>query len=141
MANRHDCSAHVTDHALPQPTSVPLPIRYLDVLLVVAFLPFAALASLPLFGAFAGAGVWIVQRAVGIFIEGKALAQQDYKDAMRTTFIGGMTRPFVTGLSILAIGQVGEREDGLTAALVCLVAFTVYMILSFIFRPTRNPST
>ena len=49
MANRHDCSAYVTDHALPQPTSVPLPIRYLDVLLVVAFLPrgFAVFSSKP----------------------------------------------------------------------------------------------
>lgn len=131
----------MTDHALPhtaQPNSVPLAIRYLDVLLVVAFLPFAALAQLPLFGAFAGAGVWIVQRGIGVFVEQKAHEQEDYKAAMRTTFVGGMTRPFVTGLSILAIGQVGEREDGLTAALLCLVAFTIYMILSFIFRPTRN---
>ena len=49
-----------------------------------------------------------------------------------------MLRPLLAGLTILAVGQLGEREDGLTAALIVLVAFTVYMILSIIFRPQRN---
>lgn len=143
MAIRHDRSANVTDHALPQPTSVPLPIRYFDVVLVLAFVPFALLASLPAFGTLAGAGVWLFQRAIGVTLDVRAAAQDDYKVAMRITFVSGMARPFILGLSILAIGQIGEREDGLTAALLCLVAFTVYMILSFVFRPTsptRNPS-
>ena len=60
MANRHDRSATVTDHALPQPTGVPLPLRYFDCVLVLAFLPFALLAGLPTLGAVAGVGVWIV---------------------------------------------------------------------------------
>ncbi len=127
------------DHALPQ-TGVPLPIRYFDVLLVLAFLPFGLLAGLPELGVVAGVAVWIVQRAIGVAIDNYAAGQDDFRRATGVTFAGGMLRPLFIGLTILAIGQIGEREDGLTAALIALVAFTVYMILSFIFRPTRSPA-
>jgi hypothetical protein len=50
-----------------------------------------------------------------------------------------MLRPLLLGLTILALGQWGEKEDGLVAALIALAAFTFYMILSVIFRPTRTP--
>jgi hypothetical protein len=129
----------MTDHALPQ-DSVPLPIRYFDVLLVVAFLPFGLLAGLPALGVVAGVTVWIVQRMIAIGIDSYA-AGQEFRRATAVTFAGGMLRPLLLGLTILAIGQVGEREDGLTAALIALVAFTIYMFLSFIFRPTRNTAT
>lgn len=131
--------ATVTDHALP-PDSVPLPLRYFDVLLAVAFVPFGLLAGLPELGVVAGVGSWIVQRAIGVAIDNYA-SGQDFRRATGVTFAGGMLRPLLLGLTILAIGQAGEREDGLTAALIALVAFTIYMVLSFIFRPTRNTST
>ena len=130
--------ATVTDHALPQTDSVPLPLRFFDVLLVLAFLPFGLLAGLPALGVIGGVTVWIAQRAVGVWIEHYAARQDDFRRATGVTFAGGMLRPFLTGLTILAIGQGGEREDGLTAALIALVAFTIYMALSFIFRPTRK---
>lgn len=133
--------ATVTDHALPQ-ASVPLPIRYFDVLLVLAFLPFGLLAGLPELGVAGGVGIWILQRAVGVALDSYADRQEDFRRATGVTFASGMLRPFLTGIAILAIGQAGEREDGLTAALIALVAFTVYMVMSFIFRPTtRNNAT
>ena len=132
--------ATLNDHGLPH-ARVPLPIRYFDVLLVLAFLPFGLLAGLPELGVVAGVVLWIVQRALGVAIDGYAAGQDDFRRATALTFAGGMLRPLLIGLTILAIGQIGEREDGLTAALIALVAFTVYMILSFIFRPTRNART
>jgi hypothetical protein len=110
----------VTDHALTS-SGIPLPLKYFDCVLVLAFVPFGLLASLPVLGVLGGAGIF--RRATGL------------------TFAGGMLRPLLTGLTILALGQLGEREDGLTAALLALAAFTVYMILSVIFRPQRNSST
>lgn len=134
-------NAPVTDNALTQPSDgVPLPLRFFDVLLVLAFLPFALLAGLPALGATAGVILWIVLRAIGLAIDAYA-ARQEFRRATAVTFAGGMLRPFVLALTILAIGQLGEREDGLTAVLIALVAFTIYMLLSFIFRPQRNPST
>ena len=38
-------------------------LRYLDVVLVIAALPFVAFAGLPLLGYGVGAAAWIVQRA------------------------------------------------------------------------------
>ena len=134
-------NAPVSDHALPHSAvGAPLPLRFFDVLLVVAFLPFALLAGLPALGSIAGVALWIVLRSIGVTMDLYA-AGKDVRTATAITFAGGMLRPLLLGLTILAIGSAGEREDGLTAALINLVAFTIYMVLSFIFRPQRNPST
>jgi hypothetical protein len=109
--------------------------------LVLAFVPFGLLASLPVAGVLGGAGIWLGQRALGVVIDGYAGRQDDFRRSTGLTFASGMLRPLLTGLTILALGQLGEREDGLTAALIALAAFTVYMILSFIFRPQRTSST
>jgi predicted permease len=128
---------NVAAHPLPD-TGVPLPLRYFDCVLVLAFVPFGLLASLPALGVVGGAVIWLALRALGVAIDGYASRQDDFRRATALTFAGGMLRPLLAGLTILALGQLGEREDGLTAALIALAAFTVYMILSFIFRPQRN---
>jgi hypothetical protein len=127
-----------TDHALTPTSRAPLPLRYFDCVLVLAFVPFGLLASLPVLGVLGGAGIWLAQRALGVAIDGYAGRQDDFRRATGLTFAGGMLRPLLTGLTILALGQLGEREDGLTAALIALAAFTVYMIVSVIFRPQRT---
>jgi hypothetical protein len=38
------------------------------------------------------------------------------------------------GLTILAVGLAGEREDGLTAAVLMLAAFTLYFVTSLLLR-------
>jgi hypothetical protein len=118
--------------------AVPLPIRYLDCLLVVAFLPFALLAGLPALGVLVGAAAWLVQRALGNVIEARAAAAPDARSATAITFIGVMGRPLVLGITILAVGLLGEKRDGLAAAILVLVAFTVYLVLSIVLRPQRK---
>ena len=122
-------------------SGIPLTLRYFDCVLVIAFLPFALLAGLPAIGSIGGVVLWLVQRALGAGIEGYAARQEDFRRQTALTFAGGMLRPLLMGITILALGGVGEREDGLTAALIVLVAFTVYMTIAFIFRPQRNAST
>lgn len=122
-------------------TGIPLTLRYFDCVLVVAFLPFALLAGLPTVGSVGGVGLWLAQRALGVALDVYAHGQEDFRRRTALTFAGGMLRPLLMGLTILALGGLGEREDGLTAALIVLVAFTVYMIISFIFRPQRNASS
>ena len=41
-------------------------------------------------------------------------------------------------LTILVVGLAGTRQDGLMAALVLLVAFTVYFAMSLILRPLEG---
>jgi hypothetical protein len=121
--------------------AVPLPIRYLDCLLVVAFLPFALLAGLPALGVLAGAGIWLLQRWLGGVIDARAAAATDARTATGITFAGVMGRPLLLGITILAVGLLGEKRDGLAAAILVLVAFTVYLILSIVIRPQRKSST
>jgi hypothetical protein len=121
--------------------AVPLPIRYLDCLVVVAFLPFALIAGLPALGVLVGAAAWLLQRALGTVIDARAAAAPDARSATGITFVGVMGRPFLLALTILAVGLLGEKRDGLAAAILVLVAFTVYLILSIVIRPQRKSST
>jgi hypothetical protein len=132
----------MTHTTAPVPAdAVPLPIRYLDCLLVLAFLPFGLLAGLPALGVLVGAAAWIAQRALGMWIEARAAQAKDAKTATGITFVGVMGRPILLGITILAVGLAGDKHDGLAAAILVLVAFTVYLVLSFVLRPQRNSST
>ncbi|MEA2274897.1 MAG: hypothetical protein QOI98_3605, partial [Solirubrobacteraceae bacterium] len=46
-----------------------------------------------------------------------------------------MARAWLVALAILAVGLAGEREDGLTAAVLILAAFTVYFVIAIVMRP------
>ena len=46
-----------------------------------------------------------------------------------------MGRAWILGITILVVGLAGEREDGLMAALLALVAFTVYLATTLVLRP------
>jgi hypothetical protein len=120
--------------------AVPLPIRYLDCLVVLAFLPFGLLAGLPALGVVAGVAAWLVQRVLGAQIDARAAAATDARQATAIAFVGVMGRPFALALTILAVGLLGDKRDGLTAALIVLVAFTIYLVLSIVLRPQRRPS-
>ncbi len=114
---------------------VPLPIRYFDVVLILAALPFAALAGLPMLGYCVGGAAWIAQRFLGLWIDQRASAATTMRASAFIAMAGVITRAWLMGLTILAVGLAGEREDGLTAAILVLVAFTVYLALSVILRP------
>jgi hypothetical protein len=116
-------------HATTAPTPAGL-LRYLDLVLVFAALPFVAFAGLPLLGYAVGAGAWFVQRAIGIVLERQAARSQDMRRQVGLSFGGTMVRSWLVGGAILTVGLAGEREDGLTAAVLVLVAFTVYFALT-----------
>ena len=109
-------------------------LRYLDVVLVVAAFPFVALAGLPLLGYTVGAVAWILQRAAGVALERQAAKTTDIRRQVGLNLGGTLARAWIVGGAILAVGLVGEREDGLTAAVLVFVAFTVYFALSLILH-------
>jgi hypothetical protein len=109
-------------------------LRYLDVVLVVAALPFVALAGLPLLGYGVGAAAWILQRAAGVALERQAAKTTEIRRQVALNLAGTLGRAWIVGGAILAVGLAGEREDGLMAALLVFVAFTVYFALSLILH-------
>ena len=109
-------------------------LRYLDVVLVVAALPFVAFAGLPLLGYTVGAVAWILQRAAGVALERQAAKAKDIRRQVGLNLFGTLARAWIVGGAILAVGLAGEREDGLMAAVLVFVAFTVYFALSVILH-------
>jgi hypothetical protein len=126
------------------PTADPMPlVRYLDVVLVVLAAPFALLMGAPALGFLVGAGAWVLHRALGVLVEHRARSQADPRKALGLNLGGVIARTWLVGLTILVVGLAGAREDGLTAAVVLLSAFTVYFATTLLLRPLerRSPRT
>ena len=113
-------------------------VRWLDVGLLVVSVPVLLLAGLPQIGVLVGAGACVLNSAVGAALEAKAHRSESMKTQTGLLLASTMGRAWLAGLTILAAGLAGEREDGLTAALLLMAAFTVYFVLSLIFSPERK---
>jgi hypothetical protein len=115
------------------------PVRYLDVVLIVLAAPFVILLDLPVLGYVVGAGVWIAQRVLEAVLE-RAGRRSDVRRAIGIKVASMIGRTWLIGIGILAVGLAAEREDGFTAALLCLAAYTIHLATTLILRPLeRNP--
>jgi disulfide bond formation protein DsbB len=115
-------------------------VRYLDIVVVLLAAPFVVLLGAPVLGYAVGAAAWILQRFAGIAIERRAARSEDYKTALGLNMASLVLRAWLIGLTILAVGLIADREDGLTAGITVLVAFTVYFATSLIIRPLERKS-
>jgi hypothetical protein len=113
------------------------PVRYLDVVLIVLAAPFVVLLDLPVLGYVVGAAVWIVQRVLEAVLE-RAARSADVRAAIGVKVGSMIARTWLIGMGILAVGLAAEREDGFTAAVVCLVAYTVHLATTLILRPLER---
>jgi hypothetical protein len=119
-------------------TSDPLVIlRYLDVVVVVLAAPFVILTGAPVIGYLAGAAAWIATRVTGERIQ-RSAAGRDARAAVGMNLAVVLGRAWLLGIVIIVTGLVADREDGLMAALVALVAFTIYLATSLILRPLER---
>jgi hypothetical protein len=121
------------------PTSDPLVfVRYMDVLLVLLAAPFVILMGGPVLGYVVGAAAWIATRVLGVLMERYARGR-GARAQVGLNFGALMGRAWILGIAILVVGLAGEREDGLMAALLALVAFTVYLATTLALpRTERN---
>jgi hypothetical protein len=115
-------------------------VRYLDIVVVLLAAPFVVLLGAPVLGYVVGAGAWIIQRAAAVTIERRAERAGDVKTALGLNMASLVLRAWLIGLTILAVGLIADREDGLTAGITVLVAFTVYFATSLIIRPLERKS-
>ena len=123
-------------------TADPLaPVRYLDVVLVVLAAPFVVLMGLPVLGYAVGATAWIANRLIGVGVERLAGGQQDVRRAVGLNLFALIARSWLVGLTILAVGLAGDREDGLTAAILVLAAFTLYFVTSLLTRSLEGKAS
>jgi hypothetical protein len=110
-------------------------LRYLDVIIVVLAAPFVILTGLPVLGYVVGLAGWLVQRLLGAAIESRMRRQSDIRTQVGLGLGASLGRAWLIGLTILAVGLAGAREDGVMAAVLVLVAYTVYLVTSLALRP------
>ena len=130
--------------AAPSAVSMADPLvlfRWLDVVLVVLAAPFVVLMDAPVLGYAVGAAAWIVNRVLGVLVERGAQASDDVRKAVGMNLGALIARSWLVGLTILAVGLAGEREDGLTAAILVLAAFTLYFVTSLLSRSLEGKTT
>ena len=110
-------------------------LAYLDVVVLVVAAPIMLLIGVPAVGYLVGAGVWIALRAVGVAVERAAAAAGDPRQetSLRLAYLLG--RLFLLAIAVILVRNGSGRDAGLTALLVIVFAFTVQLILSFLYRP------
>jgi hypothetical protein len=112
-------------------------VRYLDIVVVILAAPFVVIAGGPVTGYVVGAVAWIVTRILGDLIERYARTRT-YRTQVALNFGVMIGRVWVVGIAILLVGRSADRADGLMAALLAFVAFTIYLATSLILRPSER---
>ena len=110
-------------------------VRWIDVILVVAAIPFALAMGAPALGFLVGAAAWTLTRVIGHLVDRRARRSTDIRTAVGAPLFVGLGRAWLCGIAVLVVGLTAERHDGLTAALVCLAAFTTYLAVTVVTRP------
>jgi hypothetical protein len=110
-------------------------LRYIDVVLIAAAAPILLLIGVPAVGYGVGAGVWVLVRAVGVAMDRYAAAAGNTNQALTLKLVYMITRLFVLALAVVLVRRSAGKDDGLTALLVIVFAFTIALGLSFINRP------
>ncbi|WP_147447648.1 hypothetical protein [Solirubrobacter pauli] len=106
--------------------------------MIVLAAPFVLLMGGPVLGFAVAGGVWIVTRFTAAAIERSARRSKSPKAQVGINFGVFMGRAWIMGIAILVVGLAGDREDGLMAALLALVVFSVYLATTLIIRPTER---
>jgi hypothetical protein len=113
-------------------------VRYFDVVLVVLAAPFVVLMGGPVLGYTVAAVTWIVTRFGGAALERWARGVHNPRVQVGVGFAVLLGRAWLMGIAILVVGLASDREDGLMAALLALVAFSVYFATQLVIRPMER---
>jgi hypothetical protein len=117
-----------------------MPLAYLDVVLLVVAAPIMLLIGVPAVGYLVGAGAWIVLRAVGVAIERVIPSLRDPRGEVTLRLAYLLGRLFTLAIAVILVRNGAGRDDGLTALIVVVFAFTTQLVLSFLTRPNRPRS-
>src|SRR3954447_3511610 len=108
----------------PDSSGVAGLIAYLGFALVVLAVPIVLLAGAPLLGFGIGVGAWLVQRVAGQAIDKYARASENPRTGLILAIGGLFLRLWFITFAVVLAASLGEREDGLTAAITIAVLFS-----------------
>jgi hypothetical protein len=116
-------------------------IRNLDFVLLAIALPVFVVAGLPLLGYATALGIWIMWRAIGAYAERKARDTTDLARVAAITTGSMIGRGWLMGLTLVAVGLSAGDDVGLSAAVLCVVLFTVSFTTRLVVRPIEGTRT
>lgn len=114
-------------------------LRYIDLVLLWLTVPVALALGAPSFGLLLAAIVWTVQRLVALEVDRRAALRESAREAIGLNMATMMIRMWLVGTTVVVAGVAGEREDGVAAAVVLLVAFTVSLAATLLNRALSRP--
>jgi hypothetical protein len=120
-------------------------LRYADLVLLAVALPIFLVAGWPMLGYAVAAAAWLAQHAIlaGADRASKAaLVRGDRRRALGIVGAATLGRVWLVTLAVLLVGLLGEREDGLAAAVLCLVLITLHLasfaLVKLLYPETRS---
>ena len=120
-----------------EPARPLLLVEYLDVVLVLLAAPIAILLGASAAGYGAGAGAWLLLRAVGLVVERAVAATPDARRQISLRMAYMLGRLFLLALAVILARKGGNQNAGLTALVVVVIAFTVQLATAAVSRPRR----
>ncbi len=97
----------------------------LDVLVLVPGVVVALALGAPAFGVLVGAGAWLLQRVAAVVDRHAINRAAEPGSRLGLYFIDAFARIWLLVGGIVVAGAVGSHEDGLAAAVVILVAYSI----------------
>jgi hypothetical protein len=113
-------------------------LRYLDAVLVLASAPFVIVAGLPVFGYLVAACAWLLTRLGAEALHARAMRSSDPRVRAGLAVGVMMGRLWLIVLAVLLARYAGSKDDGVTAAVLVLAAFTVYFMMTLLGRGWRD---
>jgi hypothetical protein len=110
-------------------------VRNLDLLVLAVALPVFLVAGWPLGGYAAAAVIWAMWRGIGAVTDRKAAEADDPKKVAGIATGSMIGRGWLMGLTLLGVGLATNDDVGLSAAVLCVVLFTVSFTSRMLLRP------
>jgi hypothetical protein len=109
-------------------------LRYIDLVLLWLTVPLALALGAPTVGLLLAAVVWTVQRFVALAVDRRARRRETVREAIGLNMATMMVRQWLLAGTVVVAGVGVGREDGVTAAAVLLVAFTISLAATLLLR-------
>lgn len=110
-------------------------LSYFDVVLLIVAAPIMLLIGVPATGYAAGAGAWIVLRALGVAVDRYAAGTSDAGRQIGVRLAYMLGRLFTLAIVVILVRKSDGQNAGLTCLAVIVFAFTVQLATSAFTRP------
>lgn len=113
--------------------------RYADMIVLALALPVFLLGGYPVLGWVAIAIAWTGQRLLQATLEARAAETDDHRAFFRYMAGSLIGRSWLIALTIFAVGII-DRPTGFAAAVLALIVFTTYLVVSLLFNRPKAAS-